>query len=192
MKKKLLTTFYLTFVSTLNLASAKAESESAPSPYQSLQARPIKALSSERISDLKRGSGMGFALAAELNHYAGPKHVLELKEKLYLSTVQEKQTKALFKQMQLSAIQLGHQIILAEKQLDTLFAQQTINEKSLSTQINKIAVLKGQLRTVHLNAHLQQHNILNPSQRLQYSQLRGYTHQWEHDKDEPHLHKHHH
>ena len=54
-------------------------------PYAGLQARPVKALSDQQIADLKAGRGMGLALAAELNGYPGPMHVLELATPLGLS-----------------------------------------------------------------------------------------------------------
>ena len=47
-------------------------------PYAGMQARPIKALSEQQVADLAAGRGMGLALAAELNGYPGPSHVLEL------------------------------------------------------------------------------------------------------------------
>jgi hypothetical protein len=47
-------------------------------PYAGMQARAIKALSAEQIADLKAGRGLSLALAAELNGYPGPRHVLEL------------------------------------------------------------------------------------------------------------------
>ena len=59
------------------LQRSKAEVTSA-SPYVGLEAREIKALSEEQRQELLDGHGMGLALAAELNHYPGPKHVLEL------------------------------------------------------------------------------------------------------------------
>ena len=49
-------------------------------PYAGMQARAIKALSAEQIADLKAGRGLSLALAAELNGYPGPRHVLELVE----------------------------------------------------------------------------------------------------------------
>ena len=47
-----------------------------------MQTRSIKALSDQQIADLGAGRGMGLALAAELNGYPGPSHVLELADKL--------------------------------------------------------------------------------------------------------------
>jgi len=56
----------------------------AQSPYAGMQTRPIKALSAQQIDDLKAGRGMGLALAAELNGYPGPAHVLRLSDRLAL------------------------------------------------------------------------------------------------------------
>ena len=58
----------------------------AQSPYAGMQARSIKALSEQQIADLKAGRGMGLALAAELNGYPGPAHVLEVADQLGLSS----------------------------------------------------------------------------------------------------------
>ena len=49
-------------------------------PYAGLEVRSIKALPEQQIADLRAGRGMGLALAAELNGYPGPMHVLELAE----------------------------------------------------------------------------------------------------------------
>ncbi len=57
-------------------------------PYLGMQQRALKALSEQQIADLKAGRGMGLALAAELNGYPGPIHVLELKDRLGLSAEQ--------------------------------------------------------------------------------------------------------
>ena len=57
----------------------------AQTPYAGMQTRSIKALSDQQIADLRAGRGMGLALAAELNGYPGPSHVLELADKLDLS-----------------------------------------------------------------------------------------------------------
>ena len=61
---------------------------SAQTPYAGMQTRGIKALSDSQIGDLQAGRGMSLALAAELNGYPGPLHVLELADKLGLSAEQ--------------------------------------------------------------------------------------------------------
>ena len=52
--------------------------EEKPSPYAGQQARQVKALSKAEIEGLLAGRGLGYAKAAELNHYPGPRHVLDL------------------------------------------------------------------------------------------------------------------
>src|ERR1043166_3647000 len=79
----------------------------AQSPYAGMQSRSIKALSEQQIADLKSGRGMGLALAAELNGSPGPSHVLELSEKLGLSTEQKGRVQELFDAMKAEAIPLG-------------------------------------------------------------------------------------
>lgn len=54
----------------------------AAAPYAGIARRSVKALSDREISDLRTGRGMGLALAAELNGYPGPAHVLELAERV--------------------------------------------------------------------------------------------------------------
>src|SRR5215475_1130417 len=63
-----------------NAASAQSHQ-----PYAGFEQRPIKALSEQEVDDLRAGRGMGLALAAELNGYPGPSHVLELADRLDLS-----------------------------------------------------------------------------------------------------------
>ena len=60
----------------------------AQTPYAGMQTRTIKSLSEQQVADLGAGRGMGLALAAELNGYPGPSHVLELADKLELSVDQ--------------------------------------------------------------------------------------------------------
>jgi hypothetical protein len=69
------------------------------SPYAGMENRGPKALSEQQIEDLRGGRGMGMALAAELNGYPGPVHVIELARALDLSEAQRGRTQALFEVM---------------------------------------------------------------------------------------------
>jgi hypothetical protein len=62
---------------SLLLAGAAGVASNEASTYTGLEHRTIKALSEQQVDDLQSGRGMGLALAAELNHYPGPVHVLE-------------------------------------------------------------------------------------------------------------------
>jgi delta 1-pyrroline-5-carboxylate dehydrogenase len=55
----------------------------------------IKALSTKEIEQYRAGAGMGYAKAAELNHFPGPMHVLELADQLKLSASQRVATRNL-------------------------------------------------------------------------------------------------
>src|SRR6188768_1977014 len=79
-------------------------SAQAQTPYAGMQTRPIKALSEQQIADLGAGRGMGLALAAELNGYPGPSHVLELADALELSADQRTRVKVLFDAMKAEAM----------------------------------------------------------------------------------------
>jgi hypothetical protein len=59
-------------------ALALSQPVQAQSSYAGMQDRSIKALSDSQVADLEAGRGMGLALAAELNGYPGPSHVLSL------------------------------------------------------------------------------------------------------------------
>ena len=79
-----------------------------PSSYAGQESREIKALSSEKISAISTGKGMGLAKSAELNGYPGPAHVLALSSELNLSEQQRRRTEVLFRSMQRDAIDVGN------------------------------------------------------------------------------------
>ena len=144
------------------------------SPYTSFEGREIKALSQDQIDNLRSGQGMGFALAAELNGYPGPKHVLELRDELDLTDEQLHKSEDVFAAMKASAEALGHRVVEEERALDQLFASHTIDAENLAQQVATVAELQGQLRTVHLQAHLEMMKILSHQQIASYVELRGY------------------
>ena len=151
-----------------------ALASAAESPYTSLQEREIKAISQEQIEGLQTGQGMGFALAAELNGYPGPKHVLELRDDLNLTADQLRRVEAVFAEMKTSAEQLGRQIVDRERELDRHFASHAIDAETLSEQVARIAELEGRLRGAHLQAHLEMVEVLSQHQITRYIELRGY------------------
>jgi hypothetical protein len=147
----------------------------AQSPYTGQEWRDIKALSPQEISDYRSGKGMGLAKAAELNGYPGPAHVLELAVPLALTAEQRAETEALFQKMQSRAITLGQALVEEEGVLDHLFASRTVTAVLLAETLTRIGKLQGQLRQVHLEAHLAQKALLTPQQVATYNQLRGYA-----------------
>ncbi|MEO8651717.1 MAG: Spy/CpxP family protein refolding chaperone [Hyphomicrobiaceae bacterium] len=143
-------------------------------PYAGLQQRDIKALDDQQIADLKNGRGIGLALAAELNGYPGPSHVLELKDRLQLTADQRHQFRRLFDSMKAEAIDVGEKLIADERALDRRFAERGMTPEALAALSSKIGETQGQLRAVHLKYHLTSAQLLSTEQRQRYAQLRGY------------------
>lgn len=144
------------------------------SPYAGEEQRSIKSLSAQEVASLRNGNGMGFAKLAELNHFPGPKHVLELSGDLDLSAAQLAATNTLFEEMRRNAIALGEELINAEMQLDQDFEEASIDAQKLKLALFEIGRIRAQLRYVHLESHLRQKQVLTPIQRKKYDMLRGY------------------
>jgi Spy/CpxP family protein refolding chaperone len=144
------------------------------SPYAGLETRSIKALSEQQMADLRAGRGMGFALAAELNGYPGPLHVVELNEQIGLTPDQRTRMEALYAAMKAETVTIGERLIQQEADLDRLFAARAITRKSLSAATSTIGTIQAELREAHLRYHLSTVEVLTPEQIARYNQLRGY------------------
>lgn len=144
-------------------------------PYAGLQERTIRALSEEQIADLRAGRGMGLALAAELNGYPGPVHVLELADELGLTDAQRTGTEHLFEAMKTEAMPLGERLISQEAELDTLFRTRTAMPASIVSVTRAIGATQAELRATHLKYHLSTVEVLTAEQVRRYEELRGYT-----------------
>ncbi len=151
-----------------------ATAAAAQTPYAGMQARPVKSLSEQQVADLGAGRGMGLALAAELNGYPGPSHVLELADQLELSADQRARIKALFDSMKAEAVPLGSKLIEQEANLDKQFATRTVTPESLKASAAAAAITQGELRETHLKYHLSTVDVLSPGQMRRYAELRGY------------------
>jgi Spy/CpxP family protein refolding chaperone len=155
-------------------AAALAQMHGAHQPYAGMEARKVKALSDEQIADLKAGRGMGLALAAELNGYPGPSHVLKNAEALGLTDAQRQRTEALFASMKAEAVPLGERLIAQETELDRLFASKAVEPAKLTAATAAIGETQGALRAAHLRYHLTMMDVLTPEQVRRYGELRGY------------------
>src|SRR5689334_9551224 len=164
--------------------------EARGAAYAGQQFREIKALSDEEIAALHNGEGMGFAKAAELNGYPGPRHVLDLANELDLSSAQKRQLTALYERMNAEARALGAALIERERALEALFAGGTITPQSLAAESTRIADIRGRLRAVHLAAHLEAKATLGPDQVARYNHLRGYDEPAAVGHDHPADHRH--
>ena len=162
----------LVLAATAFAVPVQAENQSAP--YAGQDTRSIKSLSAEDVAALLKGEGMGMAKAAELNGYPGPVHVLMLAKELKLTEGQRQQVQAIFDRMNAAARPLGAKLVEREQALDRLFASGEITADRLAAETAAIGELQGQLRSVHLAAHLETRPLLNPEQIARYQHLRGY------------------
>ncbi|MCD6078207.1 MAG: hypothetical protein K0R89_2145 [Ramlibacter sp.] len=148
---------------------------SAAGPYAGLQDREIKALSEEETRSLLDAQGMRMALAAELNGYPGPAHVLEHAQALALTPSQLAASRSLMEAHKAQARALGERAVAAERALDRAFAARALSEADVDRWTAEIARLQGELRASHLRTHLRQTALLTPAQVDRYQQLRGYA-----------------
>ena len=77
--------------------------------------------------------------------------------------------------MNVAAVGIGTQIVDRERALDRAFAHRTIDSTRLRSMTNEIGGLQGELRFVHLAAHLAVAEILSQTQIEQYEMHRGYS-----------------
>jgi len=155
-------------------ADCPMKNAAAPSPYVGHEEREIKALSVDDRERLLAGHGMGMALAAELNRYPGPKHVLELSEELDLRPEQVDATKTIFHAMDEEARELGRRVLGLEADLDARFATGEIDKAGLAAVVAEIGRVRGELRLCHLRAHLEMRAAMTEDQIVAYDRLRGY------------------
>lgn len=161
----------------LILAAAPVAADTAHqhSPYAGEETRDIMALSPEEIADLTAGRGMGLALAAELNGYPGPRHVLDLAQELQLTAEQQRRTSELLDAMRQEASALGGQLIKAERTLDRLFAEQRATPDTVAAATEQAGAIGAKLRAAHLRYHLAMMDVLTTEQVAAYNHLRGYA-----------------
>lgn len=155
-------------------AAAEAPRADTRSPYSGQEGRGIKALSEDEIEGYRQGHGVGLARPAELNHYPGPRHVLDLAQELSLTPEQVRSAQAIYDRMHAEATRLGAGYVEAETKLEAFFARGETDEAALSSLVEDAARLQGQLRLAHLRAHVALRGVLTPEHVARYDALRGY------------------
>ena len=161
----------LYIVAVVMLAGGASAQSTHHQPYAGHEARMIAALSEQEVADLRSGAGMAMALPAELNGYPGPRHVLDLAGQLGLTTDQRAEAERLMAEMRGKALPLDEEVIAAEAELGRLFA----SGSATAVATDRVARLRGELRSVHLVAHVAMRDALTPDQRSAYDRLRGYA-----------------
>jgi len=163
----------VSFVLPLSVGAEESSSYSL-SKYAGQEQQKIKSLTPSDIAELQRGGGWGLAKAAELNGVPGPAHLLELKDKVPLTTEQIEKITKIYRTMQTDAIEQGLKLIELERGLELHFQNRSINDAILQDYLANIAHARMTLRYIHLATHLLTPEILTEAQITTYNQLRGY------------------
>ena len=159
-------------MSALVFAAAAA---AADKPYAGQQTRSIKALSDQEIADYLQGQGMGLSKVAELNHYPGPRHVLDQAGDLGLSPAQLAKAREIWQAMNVKARALGETIVAKETVLERSFSSGVATPADTRAVLDELARLQADLRYTHLSAHLAMRSVLSADQIAKYDALRGYA-----------------
>lgn len=162
-------------VALLPAAAGAQDDHAAHSAHVGKETRAIKALSVDQMTALLEGAGAGYALAAELNHYPGPRHVLDLGGALSLTASQTAAIARIFDDMTGRARVLGRALVDRERALDVGFRDRTLTADVLREALAVIGRLESELRFTHLEAHLRTAAVLTPDQIARYDQERGYA-----------------
>lgn len=174
----------------LLVGTSAAGQEPLTSPYRHQAQSGLRGLDESETAELRAGTGMGLARAAELNGYPGPRHVLDAVEagRFEASADQVRRVRQIFDGMKSDAQRVDAQILAEEDRLEAGFRSATITEADLRSRVLRIAGLQGELRAIHLRAHLATRAILSGAQVARYNELRGYTTDRPDHQGRPHKH----
>jgi len=135
----------------------------------------VPSITMAEFEEIQSGDGMGLAKPAELNHYPGPKHVLQLADSLRISEEQRLKIEAIRQNMADVAVALGMDYLHAEHELNELFSNEKATEKNVVEMTRKVEEKRTALRLAHLLAHVQTRSELTQEQIDEYDRLRGYV-----------------
>ncbi|CAA9560507.1 MAG: hypothetical protein AVDCRST_MAG49-2513 [uncultured Thermomicrobiales bacterium] len=155
------------------LTRIRAELTGGATPAAAADA--IQALTPDEVAQIERGEGAGLALPAEANGIPGPRHALDLGSELGLTAAQTAELQAIFDAMRGEAILAGERYLAAQAALETDLRTGAIGTVELSVRVEEVSRLRGELATVHLQAHLTTRETLTPEQVATYNRLRGHT-----------------
>jgi hypothetical protein len=148
-----------------------------PAPHRDAPDSEIPGLGADEVAELREGSGMGQARVAEVQGYPGPRPVLDAwtAGQLPLSSKQVSRVQEIARAMASEARRLGGLVLDAERELALAFRNAGVDAPNLPARVDRIAALRGELRAVHLRAHLETRAVLDPAQIARHAELRGYA-----------------
>ena len=156
---------------------APASSPRILAPDHETSGPDVPGLGADEVAELLEGRGMGQARVAEVQGYPGPRHVLDAwgGGTLSLSSDQVTRVQEIARTMGSEARRVGGLVLDSERELALAFQNGGIDATSLRMRVERIAALRGELRTVHLRAHLETRAVLDPAQIARYAELRGHA-----------------
>ena len=122
--------------------------------------------------NVRDGRGFGMAFVADQQGYPGPLHVLELKDRLRLSSDQEAKAQALLAAMFAASRPKSARLLNAEARLRQLFAAGRPDEAAVRTAVGEVEMARADVRLVHLMFHLEMRDALTDEQRRVYQEAR--------------------
>lgn len=166
-------------------AALEEASDAAAEPEAEAAGETPAWLNQREIRQLRDGRGMGMGRVAAVNGYPGPMHVLRQAEELELSDEQREQTSALRERIHARSRELGERILAAESRLGDVLAADAVDRDALREALGEIADLRAELRAAHIEAHLDQADILTADQlekigEMQVGMRRGEGHSQPH------------
>jgi hypothetical protein len=120
-----------------------------------------------------RGDDMEFSRAAELNRYSGPLQVFDPAEELEPGESRIERSAAIYEHMQSGVMRLGLLLVESAQLLDRLFQQAIAGAESLAGRLSALGETRRRLRGTHLQAYLEQRELLPPRQLYGYDLERG-------------------
>ncbi len=166
----------------------KPPADDLQSAYAGQQDVAATGLLPAEVEALEQGKGMAQALPAEVNGYPGPRHVLDAAAagSFDLQPSQRQEVEGIYDRMHERAVAKGAEVLAAEAELARRFRHRHIDPPTLAELTGRIALLRGELRVIHLAAHLETEALLTPEQVAAYRTLRGYeTHSGHHGRHHP-------
>ncbi len=118
------------------------------------------------------GRGAGLAFVADQNGYPGPLHVLELKDRLKLTTEQDAKVQAMLAAMFAESRPKSARLLEAEAKLRQLFTSGRTDEGAVRAAAMDVEKARTEVRLVHLMFHLRTRDLLTDEQRRFYHEAR--------------------
>ena len=165
--------FFSAFARADNDASVEAARAAAHAAEAAREGTGIPALSESQAAAYLDGRSMWMASVAEQNSYPDPRQVLELADKLGLTTKQQQAIRNLYDETRSEAIRLGKQLVAKEQRLNRVFVWGQATTENIEKTVADIGVLQAKLRLTHLLSHVRTKELLTKEQVKHYDELQG-------------------